>query len=385
MTLAGLFLLVVGLQAGPVAHERVVIDADFPGGYQVELADVNGDGKLDVVALGGSTCAWYENPTWKKRQITSGNQSPGVISSASADLDGDGRVDVAIAFEFSMNEPRKGKLLWAVQGASPDDRWALYPLGDFPSIHRLRVGDVDGDGRPDLIVAPIFGPASQPPLFAQDVAEVKVLRPKGALQTVPWPQEVAGSQAVLHAIDVLDFDGDGRSDILAAGNEGVVWMRRDDSGTWSRRVLVAGAPGEAPKRGCSEVHVGQLRDGRKFLATIEPWHGTDVAVYLEEEKGTNRFGARRVIDTTLQDGHALWVADVDLDGTSEVFAGHRGKDHRVSMYRLEGADWTRTVLDPDIAAQDMRGGEIDGDGRPDVVAIGGATKNVVLYRFPGRD
>ena len=40
------------------AFERIVIDPDFPGGYQVEVADVNGDGKPDVVALGGGSCAW---------------------------------------------------------------------------------------------------------------------------------------------------------------------------------------------------------------------------------------------------------------------------------------------------------------------------------------
>ena len=37
--------------------DRVVIDANFPGAYQVEVADVNGDGKPDVIAVGGSTCA----------------------------------------------------------------------------------------------------------------------------------------------------------------------------------------------------------------------------------------------------------------------------------------------------------------------------------------
>ena len=90
-----------------------------------------------------------------------------------------------------------------------------------------------------------------------------------------------------------------------------------------------------------------------------------------------------MLDATLADGHALWVADVDGDGDDEVFAGHRGKDHRVSMYDLDRptGTWNRTVLDRDIAAQDLRGGDLDGDGRPDVVAVGGATHNVVWYRF----
>ncbi len=45
--------------------DRVVVDNNFPDGYQVEVADVNGDRKPDIIALGGSTCTWYENPTWK--------------------------------------------------------------------------------------------------------------------------------------------------------------------------------------------------------------------------------------------------------------------------------------------------------------------------------
>ena len=56
------------------------------------------------------------------------------------------------------------------------------------------------------------------------------------------------------------------------------------------------------------------------------------------------FGERQVIDDTLADGHALWVADIDGDGDDEVFAGHRGKDHRVSAYDFDGQSWRRTVL-----------------------------------------
>ena len=104
------------LDAAGQEFDRVVIDANFPGAYQVEVADVNGDKRPDVIAVGGGTCAWYENPSWKKRVVTGPKQTPGVISSATADFDGDGKAEIAIAFEFSMNEPKKGKLLLAVQG-----------------------------------------------------------------------------------------------------------------------------------------------------------------------------------------------------------------------------------------------------------------------------
>ena len=130
--------------------------------------------------------------------------------------------------------------------------------------------------------------------------------------------------------------------------------------------------------------MGRLRDGRRFLATVEPWHGTDVAVYLSESLNPLKFGPRTVIDTTLKEGHALWVADVDGDGDDEVFAGYRGPGNSLLGYDFDGKAWTRTVIDPDIAAQDLRGGDLDGDGTPDVVAIGGKTHNVVWYR-PRKD
>ena len=102
-----------------------------------------------------------------------------------------------------------------------------------------------------------------------------------------------------------------------------------------------------------------------------------------DQSGALKFGPRTVIDDTLAEGHALWVADVDGDGDDEVFAGHRGKDHCVSIYdfKREAGTWSRTILDRGVAAQDLRGGDIDGDGRPDVVAVGGSTHNVVWYRF----
>ena len=81
---------------------------------------------------------------------------------------------------------------------------------------------------------------------------------------------------------------------------------------------------------------------------------------MNREDGSRSLGplsGRTVLDDTLADGHALWLADVDRDGDDEVFAGHRGKDHRVSMYDFDrrGKEWKKTVLDREIAAQDLRG------------------------------
>lgn len=353
------------------AFERIVIDEKLPGGYQVEVADVNGDRKPDIVALGGGTCAWYENPSWTKRIISGPDRTPKIISSATADLDGDGKAEVFIAYEFELNEPTSGKLALAHQPSSPDGPWKLEQIADVGSIHRLRIGDFDGDGKADLAVAPIVGPEAKPPTYDQADASVMIFR-KGA-DSCRWQGEVIAKRPVIHAIDVLKRDGGDR--LLTADNLGVAELVRG-SDAWSLRPLSQGLVGPAPKRGCSEIHVGATAEG-KFLATIDPWHGQRVAIHRLKPDGTAN--DRLEIDDQLGEGHALWVADVDGDGEHEVFAGDRGKS-QVTGYDWDGAKWNRTLLDPGVAAQDLRGADIDGDGTPDFVAVGGKTSNVVWYR-----
>ncbi len=393
LILAAISTLAATRPATAHEFERVVIDADFPGAYQVEVADVDGDGRPDVVAVGGGTCAWYENPSWKKRVVSTSEQTPGIISSATADLDGDGKAEVAIAYEFAMNEPKKGKLLLAIQGKGRDDPWKLNPVADVGSIHRLRWGNVIGtprvlpgavvlDKKLELVVAPIFGPSARPPVFDQEPAHLLVFDTGSNPLSGRWSPTTIGHAPVLHAIDLLDVDG--HHAVLGASNLGVTSFRMAavaGAPLFSPRQLAPGVPGDAPKKGASEVHVGRLKDGRRFLATVEPWHGTDVAVYLSESLEPLEFGPRTVIDSTLKEGHALWVADVDRDGDDEIFAGYRGPGTSVLMFDHNGKTWDRTVVDPAIAAQDLRGGDLDGDGTPDVVAVGGKSHNVVLYKF----
>lgn len=421
--------MALGEEPIPPKFERTVIDANFPGGYQVEVADVNGDKKPDIVALGGSTLAWYENPTWTKRVVSTSKQTPEIISSATADLDGDGKAEIAIAYDFAMNEPKRGKLLLAIQGEKPDDPWTFKPIiianafpgtggGSFagggsitaadrlsgrypvttesmPSIHRLRWGWVIG--KPvlglssvsfqktlELVVAPIFGPSAKPPAFDQEPASLLLFDIGAEPKSGRWTLSTIGKAPVLHAIEVINLENtDGPSVVLGASNVGVTEFRRvaiAGAPIFQPQPLVPGAPGESPKKGSSEVHLGKFKDGRKFLSTVEPWHGTDVAIYESESLKPLKFGPRTVIDTTLKDGHALWVADVDGDGDDEVFAGFRGGTGGVLMFDHNGKTWDRTILDPGVTAQDLRGGDIDGDGTPDVVAIGGKSHNVVWYR-----
>jgi hypothetical protein len=229
-------------------------------------------------------------------------------------------------------------------------------------------------------VAPLFGPNAHGPAFDQSGARIVVFRTGRGFMGGRWRPEPVAERPVLHAIKVLDYNDDGHVEILTADNLGVALLERDSGfdGGWTGRRLISGASGDAPKRGSSEIQLGRLADGRRFLVTIDPWHGNEVAVCLAEGPAT--FGPRTVLDAGLKDGHALWVADVDRDGDDEIFAGYRGDGTSLLAFDYDGKNWTRSILDSAIAAQDLRGGDFNGDGVPDIVAIGGKTHNVVWYR-----
>ncbi len=170
------------------------------------MADVNGDKKPDIIAVGGSACAWYENPTWTKRIVTRGKQTPGIISSATADIDGDGKAEIAIAYEFAMNTPATGKLLMAVQGRGLDDAWQLVSIADIGSIHRLRWGDINGDKRLDLVVAPIFGPKAKAPMY-DDPARLVFFDGKDDIKSGKTRSVLLTKRPVIHAIELSNAGG----------------------------------------------------------------------------------------------------------------------------------------------------------------------------------
>ena len=154
-------------------------------------------------------------------------------------------------------------------------------------------------------------------------------------------------------------------------------FRLGKDGKWLRNKLVAGDPAPWPKSGASEIAVGMLGKER-FLTTIEPWHGNQVAVY--------RFGKtdweRLVIDDTLVDGHTLLTADLNADGRGEIIAGYRGEGRSVNVYSFDpkSKKWVKQVLDNGgISAAACAVADLNGDGKLDVACIGSATTNLKWY------
>jgi hypothetical protein len=124
----------------------------LPRGYKVGTADIDRDGKLDVIGLATepSSLVWYRNPSWEKHVVTS--RAKEYIDLAPYDIDRDGRVDLAIAHDFGMSRTSSGGLVhWLKCPQDPAQEWPMYAVGAEPTSHRIRWADIDGDGRLDVI------------------------------------------------------------------------------------------------------------------------------------------------------------------------------------------------------------------------------------------
>jgi len=362
--------------------------------YAVTVADVDGDKKPDVVAVTEDAVVWFANPSWQKRDIIRNLTARDNVCIQPHDIDGDGRVDFALGAAWRPTDTRDGGTLQWLRRVG-DDRWTVVPIFAEPTLHRIRWGDVLGTGKAQLVAAPLQGRGTQGPDWgAGQGSRVMVFTIPADPATAAWPMEVADeSLHAVHNLQVVDFDGDGRLDVLLASWEGVFVLRRGADGRWSKEQLGAGNQETKPFKGSSEIKLGRLADGRKYLATVEPWHGSQVVVYTAPESGRGLWD-RRVIAEPVQWGHAVWTANLDDDGDDELIIGQRDRNPDqsrepagpgLSVFDPKPGpsaklEFTRHVLDDGgVAVEDALAADLDGDGRLDLIAGGRATHNVKVY------
>jgi len=349
------------------------IATNLTGGYQVIAADLNRDGRPDLIALasGMPDLVWFENPTWERHLIATGFSQMinlAVIESATQPV-------IVLASEFS-NDARKSQGIVSVLEPAGDVRapWRVTEIDRLPTSHRLLVADIEGKGARVVVNAPLSGAGVTPPDYQGSV-------PLVFYKPGEWKRRLIGAETrgVMHGIHVIDWDGDGRDEILTASFEGIHLYKLGGGGSWARSELAKGDPAPWPKCGSSDVAVGVL-GRRRFLCAIEPWHGNQVAVYRQEAGSW----IRQVIDDSYVDGHVLRTADLNGDGRSEVIAGHRGSGGAVYIYVAvdeEGRRWERRALDRGgIAAASCAVADLNGDGTPDIACIGSASANLKWYQ-----
>lgn len=366
------------------------IATDLGVGYAVLLVDVDGDGKKDIVVVDQTRVVWYQNPTWKRRVIIENQTKPDNVCIAAYDIDGDGQIDFALGAEWKpFNTKEGGTIQWLKRGKTLDEKWTVYPIGEEPTVHRMRFADIDGSGKPHLVVVPLMGRNSTQKANWMDGSPVRILAfqiPKDATKDRWTPEVLDESLHVVH-----NFDPWHRKAFLTASYEGVsLFVRLNDK--WQRERLGAGNQDNLKSnRGASEVKFGRPR----FIATIEPWHGHQVVVYTDPGKADKGLWDRHVIDDNLKWGHAVWTADFDGDGKDELIIGIRddksdkpGERRGVRLYKAlddKGTKWARHILDDGgIAVEDLAAADLDGDGKIDIVAVGRQTHNVRIYWNQGK-
>ena len=368
---------------------------DLAIGYAVLLVDLNGDGKKDIVVVDKTRVIWYENPTWKRRTIIQGQTKPDNVCMAAYDIDGDGQLDLALGADWNPSNTKSGGTLqWLKRGKTLDEPWTLYPIGSEPTVHRIRFADLDGSGRAQLVVAPLMGRQSTGRNNWMDGLPVRLLAyriPKDPTRDRWVPEVITESLHVVHNFFPLPSASGKGMDLLTASYEGVNLLTHDVSGKWSQRHLGAGNQANLKSnRGASEVKQGKLKNGQRFIATIEPWHGNQVVVYTPPTDSAKELWDRHVLDDHLKWGHAVRCADLDGDGDDELIIGVRDNlsntpQERCGVRIYKAVDgsatkWARHIIeDGGVAVEDLAAADLNGDGRIDIVAVGRQTHNVRIY------
>lgn len=331
---------------------------DLKGGYQVVIADVNGDGKPDIIALasGLPELLWFENPTWKRHVLASGLNR--MINCAFEVVDG--KPFVVVASEFN-NEASKslGVVSVFTPGADRNLPWTGKEIDRLPTSHRIRAFKLAG--KTVFLNVPLTSADAVPPDYRGHVPIV-FYRPG------VWKRELISTdeEGVLHGVWL---DGDGA--FYTASFLGI--HRYAYQKKWVRSEISKGDSGAWPKSGSSDVAATS-----EFIAAVEPWHGNKVVVYDLKSK------AKKVIDESLVDGHTIIAADLNNNGRPQIIAGYRGKGTGVNIYDLVDGTWQRTELDNKMAAAACAVADLNGDGRMDIICIGSSTSNLKWYENLGR-
>jgi putative heme-binding domain-containing protein len=251
-------------------------------------------------------------------------------------------------------------------GIVDGDPWPWHPIDrEFNGIHGLATGDVDGDGWKDLLADSIMGPD-----FPRSLGWFRTPpRGKEVLERKLIAQGTAGGRP--HYLDFGDLNGDGRGDLLVgeSGDGTFSWWEQEPGNRWTQHLIARengatnlkradlngdGVPDAVASCGHGtgvfwfegpdwKKHVidGELRDPHALAVGDFDGDGDiDVAVASFGEKvvrwygndGRGSFAAHNIDTTNQQEAYDLKTADLDGDGRLDLILAGR-ESRNVVWYR----------------------------------------------------
>ena len=375
LLIAGPLSLIGAADLPEPKFRAVTIDDKIQIGYGVTTADVDGDGKIDIVLADKNQFIWYRNPTWEKFVLAENLTKLDNVCIAARDIDGDGKAEIAVGAGWNPNDTTgSGAVFYLVAPKDRTQKWEAIALPHVPTIHRMKWIESPKGGF-ELLSVPLHGYGNKNG-EGEGVPIMTYRKPTDPHQ--PWETNVLVKE--WHKTHNLDVQGE---HFYVAAKEGIFGVGYTPA---QRATYILMATNDVG--GMGEVRSGRIGKVAAFVAAIEPMHGTNVAVFVQRTvPAGGRSFEHRVLDSSLADGHGLACGDLLGLGRDQVIAGWRAMGSKarvgIKLYTPLAADlkeWRTTLVDDNgMACEDLCLADLNGDGKLDIIAAGRATKNVKIY------
>ncbi|MEI7581506.1 FG-GAP-like repeat-containing protein [Runella sp.] len=362
--------------AGTIAFDAKQDQTTGTTPKSVSIGDIDGDGKPDLAVAnsGSNTVSILRNTSTSgtvsfatKVDFTTGS-SP--VSVSIGDIDGDGKPDLAVVngVDNSVSVLRNTSTSGTVSFASKAD----FTTGTGPTS--VVIGDIDGDGKPDLAVT--NGGSN-------NVSILRNTSSSGAISFATKVDFFAASNPTSVAIG--DIDGNGKADLAVTQGDGgdvAVLRNTSTSGTisFATRIVLGGGPGNY------SVAIGDIDgDGKPDLAIANLlFAGGGVSLFRNTStSGTISF-AGRVDFVSGKFPKSITMGDIDGDGKPDLAVAN-STTNTVSVFRNTSSSGTVSLagkvdFTTGTAPWSAVIGDIDGDEKPDLTVANSSGNDVSLFR-----